>query len=105
MALALDCCDYEAMSSVATTGGYSGYVVRDVMLARGFRRRTESSTQVFDGVRGYGGESSHLDVARLQLPTAKPSRPQKWLSGGAAERPRLHERVAEIVAHRVHRRA
>ncbi len=30
---ALDCCDREAMSWVATTGGYSGDVVRDVMLA------------------------------------------------------------------------
>ncbi len=30
---ALDCCDREAMSWVATTGGYSGNVVRDVMLA------------------------------------------------------------------------
>jgi transposase InsO family protein len=30
---ALDCCDREAMSWVATTGGHSGDVVRDVMLA------------------------------------------------------------------------
>lgn len=30
---ALDCCDREAMSWVATTGGHSGEVVRDVMLA------------------------------------------------------------------------
>ncbi|WP_086004916.1 IS3 family transposase [Ralstonia solanacearum] len=30
---ALDCCDREAMSWVATTGGYTGDVVRDVMLA------------------------------------------------------------------------
>lgn len=30
---ALDCCDREAMSWVATTGGYSGDVVCDVMLA------------------------------------------------------------------------
>jgi putative transposase len=33
MTFALDCCDREAMSWVATTGGYSGDVVRDVMLA------------------------------------------------------------------------
>jgi putative transposase len=30
---ALDCCDREAMSWVATTGGHSGDIVRDVMLA------------------------------------------------------------------------
>ncbi len=30
---ALDCCDREAISWVATTGGHSGDVVRDVMLA------------------------------------------------------------------------
>jgi putative transposase len=30
---ALDCCDREAMSWAATTGGHSGDVVRDVMLA------------------------------------------------------------------------
>jgi putative transposase len=30
---ALDCCDREAMSWAATTGGHSGNVVRDVMLA------------------------------------------------------------------------
>lgn|GEM_PF-2556753 len=33
MTFALDCCDREAMSWVATTGGYSGDVVRHVMLA------------------------------------------------------------------------
>lgn len=30
---ALDCCDREAMCSLVTTGGHSGNVVRDVMLA------------------------------------------------------------------------
>jgi putative transposase len=29
----LDCCDREAMSWAATTGGHSGDIVRDVMLA------------------------------------------------------------------------
>jgi putative transposase len=64
VAFALDCCDREAMSWVATTGGYSGEVVRNLAIAfehyneqhphsalkcrspREFRRRTESSTQV-----------------------------------------------------------
>lgn len=33
MTFALDCCDREAMGWTATTGGHSGDVVRDVMLA------------------------------------------------------------------------
>ena len=33
MTFALDCCDQEAISWAATTGGHSGNAVRDVMLA------------------------------------------------------------------------
>jgi transposase InsO family protein len=44
---ALDCCDREAISWAATTGGHSGDVVRDVMLAAVENR--------FDNVRKSNG--------------------------------------------------
>ncbi len=52
---ALDCCDREAISWATTTGGHSGHVVRDVMLAA-FEQRfgTTQATQTIEWLSDNG---------------------------------------------------
>jgi putative transposase len=62
---ALDCCDREAISWAATTGGHSGDVVRDVMLAAVEQRFGSTQTpQVIEWLSDNG--SAYIDH-RTQL--------------------------------------
>lgn len=70
---ALDCCDREAMSWVATTGGHSGDVVRDVMLAAVESRfgntlkALEEIEWLTDNGSGYIAERTRTFAAELGL--------------------------------------
>ena len=70
---ALDCCDREAMSWVATTGGHSGDVVRDVMLAaveKRFGNVKKAPAQIewlTDNGSGYIAEKTRLFASDIGL--------------------------------------
>ena len=70
---ALDCCDREAMSWVATTGGHSGDVVRDVMLAaveKRFGNVIKAPAQIewlTDNGSGYIAEKTRLFASDIGL--------------------------------------
>lgn len=87
---ALDCCDREAISWVATTAGHSGDVVRDVMLAaveRRFGTALKASTPIewlTDNGSGYIAEKTRsfalaLGLKPLRTPVCSPQ------SNGMAE--------------------
>lgn len=69
---ALDCCDREAMSWAATTGGHSGDVVRDVMLAAvehrfgNVQKRLRKSNVTF---RMQHSQISHQVLAAADFPS------------------------------------
>ncbi|MBB5404396.1 putative transposase [Paraburkholderia sp. JPY162] len=87
---ALDCCDREAMSWAATTGGHSGDVVRDVMLAaveNRFGNVLKAPTEIewlTDNGSGYTAEktrdfASGIGLKPLTTPVCSPQ------SNGMAE--------------------
>lgn len=89
VAFALDCCDREAISRAATTGGHSGDVVRDVMLAAVEQRfGTTQAAQTIEWLTDNG--SAYIDhhtrgfarELRLQPLTSPVRSPQ---SNGMAE--------------------
>jgi putative transposase len=60
MTFALDCCDREAMTWVASTGGYSGDGVRDVMLAA-IEQRFGHTLQKSNGSPTTARATSHIE--------------------------------------------
>ncbi|WP_413142266.1 IS3 family transposase [Burkholderia cepacia] len=70
---ALDCCDREALSWAATTGGHSGDVVRDVMLAaveNRFGNVLKAPTEIewlTDNVSGYTAEKTRVFASGIGL--------------------------------------
>jgi putative transposase len=70
---ALECCDREAMSWVATTGGHSGDVIHDVMLATVENRfgatlkAPEEIEWLADNGSGYIAERTRMFAAELGL--------------------------------------
>lgn len=87
---ALDCCDREAMSWAATTGGHSGDVVRDVMLAAvehrfgNVRKAPAQIEWLTDNGSGYIAEktrafASNIGLKPLTTPVCSPQ------SNGMAE--------------------
>ncbi len=70
---ALDCCDREAMSWAATTGGHSGDIVRDVMLAAvehrfgGNLKAPEQIEWLTDNGSGYIAEKTRAFAAEIGL--------------------------------------
>ena len=93
MTFAQDCCDREAMSWAATTGGYSGDVVRDVMLAAvenrfgNVRKAPAEIEWPTDNGSGYTADKTRNFAASIGLKPLMPvcSPQSKWNGGKLRE--------------------